>query len=175
MSTVQKVNLEPVSNILLNQIRDYALADKTLADPSNSVCLVDGEWMTLDATGKAIRASTIGTPGNAATVMSFVLFAEKGRSDVQTAADRKVPLIFLGEYEADTRIFDASAVVGSGAAITTMFQGLKVATVTLGSRNYTGLVGHGGSGDSSPVVGFVSKLPSVNGGKLRYIGSRGRL
>jgi hypothetical protein len=48
-------------------------------------------------------------------------------------------------------------------------QGLKVATVALGGRNYCGLVGHGGSGDSSPVIGYVTRLPASNGGKLRFI------
>lgn len=171
MSTVQKVNLEPVSNILLTQIRDFALADKTLADPTNAVALVDGEWMTLDSTGKALRAAAVGTPGTVATVLSFPLFAERGRSDIMAQADRKVPLIMFGDYEADTRIFDASAAVGAGggAAITFMFQPLKVATITLGSRNYVGLVGHGGASDTDPIVAYVSKLPAVNGGKLRYI------
>jgi hypothetical protein len=175
MSTVQKVNLEPLSNLLQNQIRDYALADKTLADPLNAVALVDGEWMTLNSSAQAIRASTIGSVGNAATILSFPLFAERGRTDIMAQADRKVPLIIFGDYEADTRIFDAAAVVGSGAAITTMFQGLKVATITLGSRNYTGLVGHGGAADANPIVAYVSKLPAVNGGKLRFMRLLGRL
>jgi hypothetical protein len=47
---------------------------------------------------------------------------------------------------------------------------LKVATITIGSRNYTGLVGHGGSGDASKVVGYVTKLPAANGNKLRLRG-----
>lgn len=169
MSTVQKTNLEPVSNLLLTQVRDYALADKTLADPLNAVALVDGEWLTLDSTGKAIRAAAVATPGDVATVLSFPLFGERGRSDVLAQSDRKVPLIVFGDYEADTRIFDASAAVSGGAAITFMFQGLKVATITLGSRNYVGLVGHGGASDTEPVVAYVSKLPAVNGGKLRFI------
>lgn len=171
MSTVQKVNFEPVSNILMTQIRDYGLADKTLVDPSNSVCLVDGEWLTLDATTKSIRASDITTPGAVASIRAFALFAEKGRTDIMASSDRKVPIIVFGHYEADTRIFDAAAAVGAGggAAITTMFQPLKVATITLGSRNYSGLVGHGGSGDTDPVVAYVSKLPAINGGKLRFM------
>jgi hypothetical protein len=77
--------------------------------------------------------------------------------------------LFRGEYEADTRVFDASVALGSGAAITTVLQPLKVATITVGSRNYVGLVGHGGSSDASPVVGYVTRLPASNGGKLRFI------
>lgn len=175
MSTVQRVNFEPSSNLLQTQIRSKVLADPTLVNPLNAVALVDGEWMTTDATDKAIRATTIGSPGNAATVMSFPLFAERGRTDIQARAERGVPLIMLGEWEADTRIFDASVTVGSGAPITTQWQPLKVATITIGSRNYSGLVGHGGSGDTAPVAGYVSKLPAANGGKLRVLGGKGRL
>jgi hypothetical protein len=175
MSTVQRVNFEPLSNLLQTQIRDKALADGTLVNPLNAVALVDGEWMTTDSSDKAIRASAIGTPGNPASVMSFPLFAERGRTDVQARAERGVPLIMFGEWEADTRIFDAAATVGSGAPITTQWQPVKVATITIGSRSYCGLVGHGGVADTAPIAGYVSRLPAANGGKLRIHGGKGRL
>jgi hypothetical protein len=41
MSTIQRVNFEPISDLLKTQIRDYALADKTIADPLNASPL----WM----------------------------------------------------------------------------------------------------------------------------------
>jgi hypothetical protein len=50
-----------------------------------------------------------------------------------------------------------------------VLQPLKAATVTIGSRNFVGLVGHGGSADTSPVLGYVTRLPANNGGKLRFI------
>jgi hypothetical protein len=169
MSTVQKVNLEPCTDILPLWRKDLPLADKNLADPVNAVALVDGEWMVLNGSYQWARASDVATPGNAPTVRSFVLWNERGRSDRLGMADRKTTCLFRGEYESDTRIFDASAAVGSGAAITTVMQPLKVATITIGARNYSGLVGHGGSGDTAPVVGYVTRLPAVNGGKLRFI------
>jgi hypothetical protein len=167
MSTVQKINWEPLSDVITLARRDYTLADRTLADPSNAVCLVDGEWMKFDtSTGKLIRASTIGSVGNEATGgMLFPWWMERGRTDVQ--ATGKGTVLLFGSWEAETRIYNAAVVVGSGAAITIPGQGLKVATITLGSRNYTGLVGHGGSADASPIVGYVSKLPS--GGKLTLV------
>lgn len=168
-TTIQKVNFEPVSDILPIQRRDFPLADPTLAQPLNAVALVDGEWMTLDSSYKLVRASNISSPGDAAGALSFPLFAERGRYDTQGIAGTKMPILWRGEYEFDTRIFDSTAVAGSGAAITRVMQPLKVATITVGSRNYTGLVGHGGSGDSSPVRGYVSRLPAANGGKLRFI------
>jgi|SRR5580658_9825596 hypothetical protein len=171
MSTIQKVNFEPVSDYLPIQRRDFALFDPTLADPTNAICLVDGEWLTLNSSYQAIRATNIATVGNPATLKSFPLFAEKGRYDVRAMADTKMPLLFRGEWEFDTRIYDASAVVGSGAAMTTVFQWLKVATIAVASagRNFTGLVGHGGYADPAPVVGYITRLPSANGGKLRFI------
>lgn len=169
MSTLSKVNFEPTSDIMTVHRRDFPLADPTLAQPTNAVALVDGEWMTLNTSGQMIRASNIAVGGNAATVRSFPLFAERGRYDVQAVAGTKAPLLFLGQYECDTRIFDATAVVGGGAAITTAFQPLKVATVTFSGRNFTGLVGHGGAADTNPVVGYVVRLPANNGGKLRFI------
>lgn len=167
MSTIQKVNFTPVSDILPVQRRDFSVSDTTLLDPLNALALVDGEWMTLSS-GKLVRASTIGTPGNAATKRSFPLWAERGRTDIRSMSKNKAPILWMGDYEFDTRVFDASATVGSGAAISAELQPLKVATVTIGTRNYTGLVGHGGAADSDPVVGYVTRLPAANGGQLRF-------
>jgi len=173
MSTVQKINFEPVSDILPVQRRDFPLADKTLADPLNAVALVDGEWMTLNTSYQIVRAADITVLGTAgaqgrATVKSFPLFAERGRYDVRAMADVKMPILWRGEYEFDTRIFDATAVVSGGLAITTVMQPLKVATIVIGSRNYVGLVGSQTS-DTAPCVGYVTRLPANNGGKLRFI------
>jgi hypothetical protein len=169
MSTVERINFEPVSDILATQRRDFALADKELAVALNPVALVDGEYMVLNSAYKLVRASTVASPGDLATQNSYTLFAERGRYDVQAMAEKKMPIIWMGDFEADTRIFDASVALGSGAAITFAGQPLKVATITLGSRNYSGLVGHGGTADTDPIVGRVSRLPASNGGKLRYV------
>lgn len=173
MSTVQRVNFEPVSDINPIHRRDFPLSDSTLSNPLNAVALVDGEWMTLDNTagpsfGKLVRAADVTTPGDPATKVSFPLFAERGRYDVQAIADRKMPVLFLGQYEFNTRIFDATAVVGAGAAITAMLQPVKVATITIGSRNYVGLVGSAYA-DNAAIVGYVTRLPSGNGGQLRFM------
>ena len=174
MATIQKVNFEPVTDILPVQRRDFALADKTLSDPLNAVALVDGEWCTIDSNYKLVRGAAIGTlatagAGGRASVRCFPLFAERGRYDVRAMAEVKMPLLWRGDYEFDTRVFDATAAAGSGAAITTVMQWLKVGTILIGTRNYVGLVGHGGSADTDPVVGLVTRLPASNGGKLRFI------
>lgn len=177
MSTVQKVNFEPKTSLLSTLVRDYPLADTNLANPLNSVALVDGEWLTIVGK-KAQRAAAIGTLGTAgaggrATVRSFPLWMQRGQTDVQAMSQRKVPLIRSGDWEADVRIFDAAVTVGAGAPITFEQQPLKVATIQIGSRNYCGLVGHGGTNDPAPIEAYVLFLPANNGGKLRIIsGSR---
>jgi hypothetical protein len=173
MSTVGRINFEPVSDILPVHRRDFPLADKTLADPTNPVALVDGEWMTINSNYKLLRSADVSSVGDPATTLSFPLFMEKGRADVQAIADVKTMVLWLQEYEFDTRIFDAAVTIGSGGAIATVLQPLKVATITIGTRNFVGLVGHGGAADTAPIEGFVTRLPANNGGKLRFIrGSR---
>lgn len=170
MSTGQRINFEPVSSILAVQRKDFALADKTLAKPlENANPLTDGEWMVINSSYQAVRAADVASAGNAATQTSYVCFAEEGRWDVQAMSLSKVPLLFLHGYEADTRIFDAAATIGSGAAITTVGQPLKVASVTVNGVVKAGLVGHGGAADPHPIVGRVTRLPANNGGKLRFV------
>jgi hypothetical protein len=176
MSTVGRINFEPVSDIMQVTRRDFPLADKTLADPTNALALYDGEWLALDATSKLVRASDVTTPDNlSANALVFPLFMEPGRSDVLSNAARKMAVLFMGNYEFDTRIFDAAANLGSGDPITFVGQPLKVATISLalaagGTRAFTGLVGHGGhAADANPIVGYVTRLPAANGGKLRFV------
>lgn len=178
MSTVQKVNFEPATDVMSILRRDFPLVDPTLADPLNAVSLVDGEWLTITSAYKIERACSTITEvytdnqlaTTVATKLSFPLFAERGRTDTRAQSAVKMPVLFAGHYEFDTRIFDASLVAGAnGAAITAVLQPLKVATIKLGTRYYCGLVGHGGSSDAHPVVGYVTRLPATNGGKLRFI------
>lgn len=171
MSTVFKVNFEPRTSTLNQLVRDYPLADPTLANPLNSVCFVDGEWFVV-VNKKAQRAADITVLGTAgaggrATIPSFPLWAERGRTDVQAMAGAKVPLVRGSDWEADVRIFDAAVTVAAGAPITFDEQPLKVATIAIGGRNYCGLVGHGGSSDPAPISAYVMILPAANNGKLR--------
>lgn len=168
MSTIQRVNFEPISDLLKTQVRDFPLADRTIADPLNASAFVDGEWFIVDATGKAARAAAIGGAGNVATQTSYPIFAERGRSDVLAMSGRKVPLIFIGRFEANTRIFDAAATFSGGAAISAVGQPLKVASISIGGKIVTGLVG-AVAGDGEPIVGRVTKLPATNGGWLRFV------
>jgi hypothetical protein len=170
MSTVLRVNFEPVRDVLPIQKAVFPLADGNLANPLNAVALVDGEWLIVNSSYKIERATDVATLGAEATKHSWPVWNEKGRTDVQAVAERRTVLLWLGMWEFDTRIYDATAVVVAGAAITAVDQPVKVATIAIGGRNYTGLVGHGGSGDTAIVVGYVTRLPTDNGGKLRIRG-----
>jgi hypothetical protein len=171
--TILRENFRPVGDVLPVVRRDFPLADKTLASPDNAVSLFDGEWMTLSGAYQLVRAANIAIAGSvpAAGVLCFPLWGENGRYDVQAMADRKPPLLWQGNWEFETRVFDAAAIVVAGAAISAIWQPLKVATVTIGTRNYVGLVGHGGVGvDTDRIIGYVTKLASNNGGWLRLRG-----
>lgn len=169
MSTIQRINFELVTDILPVQRRDFPLADPTLCDPQNAAVLIDGEWLTLDTNYKILRATDITDANAVAAKRSFPLFAERGRSDVQALSGKKMPILFLGVYEANTRIFSAAANGGHWVAITAVLQPLKIATITIGTRNFSGLVGHAGSSDTDPVVGYVTRLPANNSGQLRFM------
>lgn len=173
--TLMRENFRPVGDVLPVVRRDFPLADKTLVNPENPLSLWDGEWMTLDATQKMVRGSDVTTPGAvpAAGALLFPLWSENGRYDIQGMADKKPPLLWQNSWEFEARVFDPAATVGSGAPITTMWQPLKVATITIGARNYSGLVGHGGAGDTDLIVGYVTKLAANNGGWLRLRGGFG--
>lgn len=172
MSTVMKVNFEPVRDVLPVQRAVFPLADPNLADPLNAAALVDGEWVTLDSSYKLVRAADIASAGNvpAANARPFPVWNERGRTDVQALGERRTVVLWLGAWEFDTRIY-SDVVVGSGAVFA-LGAPVKVASITIGSRNYCGLVGSQDSDSAAGVywVGFVTKLPTDNGGKLRIRG-----
>jgi len=174
-----QVTFDLVTDHFRQFMKHIPLVDGTLVDPTNAAYLEGGEWVTLASSGKAERASNVASTGNAATLRSWPVFLERGRTDLQAKSSRGVPVLWTGgEFEAWTLLFDAAVTVGSGAPITTILQPLKVATVDLTStlgRKYTGLVGHGGAADSAPIVGYVTMLPANNSGKLQFITGGRRL
>ena len=131
--------------------RDFPVADRGILNPNGANPLLDGEFMELDATNpkKVIRAT-----GNK---LSWAVFAEKGRTDTQAVG--KVPLLYMGAYEADTLIMDATAMAHGDP--------LMVDDVTIATLTKSGLKKHGGGAEL--VVGYVLRLPSQNGNKLRFM------
>jgi len=177
MSTIQKVNFENVSNMMQVQTRDFELAaaQKVIVNPLNANALIDGEWMNFDSTGKLVRAVDIsGAEGTAATAISWPAWGERGRTDWQALGGRKIPLLWLGPWEFDTRVFKATG-VGALTDITAIGQAVQVAVIDIGGTKYAGLAGHDGGPqvggtDTGIIVARVVRLPANNGGKLRIRG-----
>ena len=171
---IERNNWELVSDLLAIDRRDFPLADKTLLQPiTNALYLIDGEWLKLqDGLELLERAVDTSSVDNIANRPAYPLWAERGRTDVRAMTGGRVPIWWMRAWEADTRVFDAAATAGAnGVAITYHGQPLKVASIQpggAGTRIYSGLAGHGGVGvDVNPIVGYVTKLPSINDGKLR--------
>lgn len=131
--------------------RDFSLVDSTLLQPTNANPLEMGEWLMLNSSSYALVRSDGSLP-------SWVMYAEKGRSDTQAIG--KTPVLFLGTYEAETLIYTATSLVVGSA--------LKCdAGVSYLSLNKAGLVIHGGGGDTDHIIGYVMQV--VSGGYLRFI------
>jgi hypothetical protein len=157
----------PVQNLMAAVVqRGYPLLDKTLLRGDAQYALESGEWVAINADEKVIRATTITSVGNPATGVALPVFMERGRSDAQALSSGLTNLLYSGSWIFFTEIFDAAAVIGSGAVISALHQPLKVATIVVDGRNYSGLVGHGGSGDTAPIACYVAGMPAKHQGKL---------
>lgn len=164
-ATIQRVNFEVISDYNKVERRDFPLNDPTLCDPSLATALVDGEYLSLNDSRKLVRSADIsqaagtvaGAPGSYRTM---AWLAAKGRTDVMANAANKGPVVFLGAFEAQTRVFDAAY----GTGITAVNQPLKVAVIADASGNkYSGLIRHTGPADNDPVEGYVTRLPGADG------------
>lgn len=134
--------------------RSFPLADPSLLRPQTSANpIIMGEWFGLNASYQMARGS------GAQSVPTFPYWAESGRYEVQ--AIEKGPFLFLGSFEADSKVFD-------GTAITAVGQMLYVDDVTIGSLTKQGLVGIA-SPTTEVAIGFVTRLPASNNGWLRFV------
>lgn len=142
------VNFDLVTELQGLLRRDFPLADPTLINPNNANPLMDGEFLSLDSSYKLVRAAD--------GAFGFALFMERGRFDVQ--AIKKTTILFGGTYEADTRVFTSAGLTQGGK--------LQIsASVTVDTLTKSGLANYS-SGES---VGFVTRLPANNGGRLRFM------
>lgn len=135
--------------------RSFGLADPTILRPATSVNpLVMGEWLDLTSGYTMQRgAGTLSVP-------SWPYFAEEGRYEVQ--AIEKGPFLFMGQFEADSMVFD-------GTLISAIGQPLFVGDVTYGGiASRKGLVGVA-TPTTEVAIGFVTRLPANNNGWLRFI------
>jgi hypothetical protein len=153
------VNFKLVSEFQTIHRRPFELADPSVLDPTSvsPVPLVDGEWLEHDS---AYRMARGGSGAVGAPVPSFVFFAEQGRYETQ--AIQKGPFLYMGDYEADTLIMDATGV--------TLGMALVVTDVTVSALVRRGLSRWPAvPAGTEKVMGYVTRLPANNNGYLRFI------
>ena len=137
--------------------RGFELADPTILEPAGANPLLEGEFLELDANYKMVRNTGDGL------LPAFACVSESGRYETQ--AIQKSAFLFLGAYEAETKVFDASL----EATITTAGQALMVNDVTIGALTRRGLTALPGSPAGTEfTIGYVTKLPANNNGWLRF-------
>jgi len=88
--------------------RDYDVADTDLLDPTDSDCLVHGEWMSLNTSAKLVRADS--DEANA-----YMLFTPKGSTDAQALG--KVCIIMSRDFEVDTDMYLTSDTYAIGVEV----------------------------------------------------------
>lgn len=145
---MSNINFELVTDLQGLIRRDFYMADKTLVNPNATNPIMDGEYLSFDTAYKLIRGATGG--------LGFAVFAERGRFDVQVLG--KTTVLFAGHYEADTRVFTSAGLTLGGK--------LQLSdAVTVDTKTKSGLLIY----TSGALLGYVTRLPANNGGKLRYL------
>ena len=142
-------NFVLVSPILGSQRRSFVYGTAAELLPTNANPLVDGEWLEINASYELDRGTA-----NPSTVPSFPVFSEQGRYETQAIG--KISTIYLGTFEADTKVFTAGSIAVGDP--------LTVNDVTFGSLTRRGLIEHTGSGI---IIGYCTRAPS--NGVMRFI------
>lgn len=146
-------NFELVTELQVCLRRDFPLAAPNILNPFDAAPLVEGEWLEFDTNYLLARGSGAGV-----SCAVFPVHTERGRYDTQ--AIQKASVIFAGQYEAETSIFNTSGSYTVGAE-------LMVDTISIGGINRRALdvatTGHA-------VVGFVTKVTGTGAtAKLRFL------
>ncbi len=129
--------------------RDFDLAVPDLLNPLNANPLIDGEFLEISTAYQLARSS--GEPAKP----TYPVYMERGRYDTQAIG--KTSVLFMGMYEAETRVVNTSGLVVGDF--------LVVADVTVDALTKKGLKEAAGAGHHW-VVGVVTRLPG--GGKIRF-------
>ena len=131
------------------------VADRDLLNPHVAypkVPLMDGEFMTENSEYKLIRATDVPSTCPAYAWLEW-------RGDLGAQGSGRGAILKGGTYEADTIMYyDAG-----GFALHTA---LMVGPVTVDGLTRSGLVAHTGT---NFVIGYITKLPASNGGRLRFL------
>lgn len=141
-----------LSNVSSVRRQDFSAADSDLLNPLSTVplALEQGEWVTFDADGKVIRVTASVRP-------SYQAWSPKG--DMGAQALGKLSVIFIGDYEAETDMYDSAVTYTIGEPLTAK-------TVTIDAEDRAGLT-NDVTGATDYIVGYVTKVPG-DSGKLRY-------
>ena len=144
-------NFELVTELQTLTRRDFPLTDPTILGPLGSNPLVDGEWLEIDSNYHLQRGTTNGI------LAVYPVHTERGRYDTQAIGKSNV--LFLGQFEADTKVVNMT--------------GLSVGSILMvGDVTYMGVTKRGlllSTGASGVIeVGYVTKLDAANG-KVRFV------
>jgi len=144
--------IDVLSYVSSQHRRDFSVVDGDLLDPlsTSPLCLEQGEWVAPDADGLYERVT--GSVRNCAQV-----WTQKG--DVGAQALDKVCVFYIGEYEAETDMYDSAETYAMGEPLTAK-------TVTIDAEDRAGLT-NDVTGGTDYIVGYVVKVPG-DSGKLRY-------
>ena len=146
---------ELITELQMLNRRDFPATDPTILKPLSAIPLTEGEWLDLDLNQKLVR-------GGAGTYSMSVypVHTERGRYDTQAIG--KTNVLFFGQFEGRTKIFDGGVspaaanpqlagafTVGTPLMVCTRVNGQRALTV---SSHANGVV----------EVGYVTK-PITNG------------
>lgn len=106
-------------------VRNYEVSSSALLDPTDTNPLYIGEWMDIDGSNQAGRAT--------GDLPSYAVWTPRGDASAQYT--QKVALITVAGYKAETQIYDSTglAAVGVGAP-------LRVEDVTIDGQTKSGLM-----------------------------------
>jgi hypothetical protein len=121
-----------------------------IINPNSTNPLILGEFLELNSAYQMVRGAA-----NPSLWPSFAVFGERGRTDMQALG--KAPMLYMGTYEAQTKVMDDTGLVVGDA--------LEVQDVTFGSLTRRGLIEF----TAGYIVGRVTRLPANNNGYLRFI------
>lgn len=144
--------LDVLSYVSSQHRRDFPVADADLLDPNSTspLALEQGEWVYADADGNMDRVTT----SNRTAVQVWTQ-----RGDYGAQALDKVSTLFVGEYEAETDMYDAARTYAIGETLTAK-------SVTIDGQTRAGLTNNV-TGGTDYIVGYVTKTPGDDG-KLRF-------
>jgi hypothetical protein len=145
-------NFELITELQTLTRRDFPAADAAYLKPLDSSAVLDGEWLELDASYKLSRSAD-----QYGSLAVYPVHTERGRMDTQAIG--KINVLFLGQFEAETKIVEdpSNLKVGDKLMVKTMAAGTY--------KDKRGLAKTDGKAGAVE-VGYVTKVFSD---KVRFV------